>query len=44
MLGLGKNTFDPSKDISNLNGKVYVVTGGSAGIGIFLLLTVCGVL
>jgi len=25
--------FDPSKDVPNLSGKVYVVTGGSAGIG-----------
>ncbi|KAF2145269.1 uncharacterized protein K452DRAFT_245058 [Aplosporella prunicola CBS 121167] len=27
------NKFDPNKDIPDLNGKVYVVTGGSAGIG-----------
>ncbi|KAK3111149.1 hypothetical protein LTR53_013897 [Teratosphaeriaceae sp. CCFEE 6253] len=33
VLGLGSNTFDPSKDIPDLSGKVYVVTGGSAGIG-----------
>ncbi|KAK0289133.1 hypothetical protein LTR35_000509 [Friedmanniomyces endolithicus] len=33
MLGLGSNTFDPSKDIADLSGKVYVVTGGSSGIG-----------
>ena len=29
----GNNTYDPNKDIPDLNGKVYVVTGGSAGIG-----------
>ncbi|KAK3678342.1 hypothetical protein LTR78_001639 [Recurvomyces mirabilis] len=33
MLGLGSNKFDPSKDIPDLSGKVYVVTGGSSGIG-----------
>ncbi|KAK5100670.1 hypothetical protein LTR70_001430 [Exophiala xenobiotica] len=27
------NKFDPNKDIPDLSGKVYVVTGGSAGIG-----------
>lgn len=27
------NKFDPNKDIPDLGGKVYVVTGGSAGIG-----------
>ncbi|MCJ1312599.1 hypothetical protein MMC25_006273 [Agyrium rufum] len=27
------NTFDPNKDIPDLSGRVYVVTGGSAGIG-----------
>lgn len=27
------NKFDPNKDIPDLAGKVYVVTGGSAGIG-----------
>ena len=27
------NTFDPNNDIPDLSGKVYVVTGGSAGIG-----------
>ncbi|KAG9941421.1 NAD(P)-binding protein, partial [Aureobasidium melanogenum] len=27
------NTFDPNTDIPDLSGKVYVVTGGSAGIG-----------
>ncbi|GME46638.1 Short-chain dehydrogenase/reductase SDR [Neofusicoccum parvum] len=30
---LNDNKFDPNKDIPDLNGKVYVVTGGSAGIG-----------
>jgi hypothetical protein len=29
------NTFDPNKDIPDLSGKTYIVTGGSAGIGIF---------
>ncbi|RGP81182.1 oxidoreductase bli- mitochondrial [Fusarium longipes] len=32
MLGNG-NTFDPNADIPDLSGKVFVVTGGSAGIG-----------
>ena len=27
------NTFDPNKDIPDLSGKVYVVVGGTAGIG-----------
>lgn len=31
-LGLN-NSFDPNKDIPDLSGKTYVVTGGSAGIG-----------
>ncbi|KAF4541049.1 Oxidoreductase [Lasiodiplodia theobromae] len=30
---LGNNTFDPNKDIPDLTGKIYAVTGGSAGIG-----------
>ena len=29
----GNNTFDPNKDIPDLSGKTYVITGGSAGIG-----------
>lgn len=29
----GNNTFDPNKDIPDLSGKTYIVTGGSAGIG-----------
>ncbi|KAL3457174.1 hypothetical protein BJX64DRAFT_280845 [Aspergillus heterothallicus] len=32
MLGTS-NTFDPNTDVPDLGGKVYVVTGGSAGIG-----------
>ncbi|RYO84127.1 hypothetical protein DL766_001857 [Monosporascus sp. MC13-8B] len=32
MLG-SSNKFDPNTDIPDLTGKVYVVTGGSAGIG-----------
>jgi len=32
MLG-SSNSFDPNTDIPDLAGKVYVVTGGSAGIG-----------
>ncbi|KAI5243174.1 NAD(P)-binding protein [Aureobasidium subglaciale] len=27
------NTFDPTEDVPDLSGKVFVVTGGSAGIG-----------
>ncbi|KAK5141257.1 hypothetical protein LTR04_002674, partial [Oleoguttula sp. CCFEE 6159] len=27
------NKFDPNTDIPDLSGKVYVVTGGSSGIG-----------
>lgn len=30
---LTSNIFDPNKDIPALDGRVYVVTGGSAGIG-----------
>jgi len=33
VLGLGSNKFDPNNDIADLSGKVYVVTGGSSGIG-----------
>ncbi|KIA75452.1 hypothetical protein HK57_00096 [Aspergillus ustus] len=33
MFGSSSNTFDPNTDIPDLSGKVYVVTGGSAGIG-----------
>lgn len=32
-IGLPDNKFDPNTDIEDLSGKVYVVTGGSAGIG-----------
>ncbi|KAL3449723.1 hypothetical protein BJX65DRAFT_271720 [Aspergillus insuetus] len=28
-----RNTYDPNTDIPDLSGKVYVITGGSAGIG-----------
>ncbi|KAJ4369418.1 hypothetical protein N0V86_009250 [Didymella sp. IMI 355093] len=30
---ISSNTFDPDTEIPDLSGKVYVVTGGSAGIG-----------
>ncbi|KIV80422.1 hypothetical protein PV11_07922 [Exophiala sideris] len=30
---LSSNTFNPDKDIPDLTGKTYIVTGGSAGIG-----------
>ncbi|EPE27377.1 NAD(P)-binding Rossmann-fold containing protein [Glarea lozoyensis ATCC 20868] len=30
---LSSNVFDPDKDIPDLSGKVFIVTGGSAGIG-----------
>ncbi|KAJ4294076.1 hypothetical protein N0V90_007765 [Kalmusia sp. IMI 367209] len=33
MTALTGNKFDPNTDIPDLSGKVYVVTGGSAGIG-----------
>ncbi|KAL4806399.1 hypothetical protein BDV18DRAFT_139377 [Aspergillus unguis] len=33
MFGSSSNTFDPNTDIPDLSGKVYIVTGGSAGIG-----------
>jgi len=33
MAFLTGNKFDPNSDIPDLSGKVYVVTGGSAGIG-----------
>jgi WW domain-containing oxidoreductase len=33
MPSLTGNSFDPDKDIPNLKGKTYLVTGGSAGIG-----------
>ncbi|KAJ0422861.1 hypothetical protein BJY00DRAFT_322363 [Aspergillus carlsbadensis] len=32
MIG-SSNTFDPNTDVPDLSGKVYVITGGSAGIG-----------
>ncbi|KAF1917504.1 hypothetical protein BDU57DRAFT_555353 [Ampelomyces quisqualis] len=40
-LGLSSNTFDPDKDIPDLDGKVYVVTGGSAGIGYGIVAHLC---
>ncbi|KAJ4356386.1 uncharacterized protein N0V89_004419 [Didymosphaeria variabile] len=33
MVSLTDNKFDPNTDIPDLSGKIYVVTGGSAGIG-----------
>ncbi|KIW53620.1 hypothetical protein PV05_09175 [Exophiala xenobiotica] len=33
MVSLTGNSFDPDKDIPDLTGKDYIVTGGSAGIG-----------
>ncbi|KAL1606594.1 hypothetical protein SLS60_003999 [Paraconiothyrium brasiliense] len=33
MVALTDNKFNPNTDIPDLSGKVYVVTGGSAGIG-----------
>jgi len=33
MPSLSGNTFDPNKDIPDLSGKVYIITGGTAGIG-----------
>jgi NAD(P)-dependent dehydrogenase (short-subunit alcohol dehydrogenase family) len=33
MPSLTGNSFDPNKDIPDLSGKVYVITGGTAGIG-----------
>jgi len=33
MPSLSSNTFDPNKDIPSLEGKVYIITGGTAGIG-----------
>lgn len=33
MLNPFSNTFDPDNDIPDLSGRVYVVTGGSSGIG-----------
>ncbi|KAL4779016.1 hypothetical protein BJX76DRAFT_106474 [Aspergillus varians] len=35
------NTFTPNTDIPDLSGKVYVVTGGSAGIGLVSAPTSC---
>lgn len=34
---MGKNTFDPNTDVPDLAGQVYIVTGGSAGIGFGIL-------
>jgi NAD(P)-dependent dehydrogenase (short-subunit alcohol dehydrogenase family) len=33
MSSLTGNTFNPNKDVPDLTGKVYVITGGTAGIG-----------
>lgn len=34
---MGKNTFDPNTDVPDLSGQVYIITGGSAGIGFGIL-------
>lgn len=33
MTPLTGNSFNPDKDVPDLSGKVYIITGGTAGIG-----------